>query len=603
VSSKAVRRQLIREAIVPLSAVLLILLAGSATYSYFRRHSIAAAIRMSFLPPAGSVIKAFAVSPDGRYVTFTANSQGKFVLWLRTIDSLTPQLLPGTDGAAYPFWSPDGRSIAFFTPGKLKRIEIPGGPAQTICDAADGRGGSWNSDDVIVFAGGPNGPLFQVKAGGGLPAPVTRIDPANHETAHLFPQFLPDGHRFLYLAAGAGMGEPAVRAGSLDSMESHFIARADAPAVYIAPAQGALGSLLFGDRGALISQAFDVQTLQLRGDRTLVAPASPHTFGWLNAAVSASGTLAYRGATGKERQITWYDRTGKALETIGKRNSYYAWNLSPDQTRLAMADQEPAFEAAPLWTMDLAKGSPSRLTMTVGRMFYPVWSPDGTGILFSRENGEGMSIERHALNGNSLIPLLKSSGPMFPTDWSADGRFVTYFTASPDLTQLKLWVAAVPANGVEPKPRALSPATANETSGAFSPTVSKEGPRWIAYTSDESGRPEIYVKNFPAGDHKWKISTHGGWMPHWRQDGQELFYLAMGGSLMAVEIAESPDFTVGVPNELFRTTIPPPDYPDVPVNEYAVSHDGQRFLVNDVVDATGVKPITILTHWNPAARK
>jgi Tol biopolymer transport system component len=592
-SKAEVRRQLIREAILPVSAVLLILLAIYATYWYVRRHSSAAAIRMSVLPPAGSVIRSFALSPDGRFLAFTANSQGKFSLWLRTTDSISPQFVPGTEGAAYPVWSPDGKSIAFFTPGKFERIDVSGGPAQTICDAGDARGGSWNAGDVIVFARAADGPLYSVKATGGTPSAVTHIDPANHESAHLFPQFLPDGRRFLYLAAGPGMDRPAVRVGSLDSMESHFVLNADSAAVYI-PSPG---SLLFADHGALMSQLFDSETLTLKGDRTIVAPAIPYTLGWLNAVVSASGALAYRGANGKDKQLTWYDRTGKTVATVGARNSFQAWSLSPDEKRIAMTDSEP------LLTTDVNQWSPSRLTMTPGRTFHPVWSPDGTAVLFSRETGDGMNLERQALSGTGSNRLLKSQTPLFPTDWSTDGKYVTYFTGSLDLTQFKLWVAALSANGEEAKPRLLSTATTNQTSGAFSPPVSKEGPRWIAYTSDQSGRSEIYVKNLPAGDHEWQVSTHGGWMPHWRHDGQELFYLALDGKLMAMEISEGPNFTFGVPYELFRTNIPPPDYPEVPASAYAVSGDGQRFLVNDPVDDADAKAITILTHWNPAAGK
>jgi hypothetical protein len=299
-----VRRELIREAVLPISAVLLILAAGWMAFSYFTRHTTAAAIRMSIQPPAGSVIQSFAVSPDGRFLAFTANSQGKFLLWLRTIDSLTPQVVPGTEGASYPFWSPDGKSIAFFTPGKLKRIEVAGGPAKIICDVVNARGGSWNADGVIVFGRGGNAPLYKVQASGGMPAPV------GHESAQqVFPQFLPDGRHFLYFSAG----EPGIRVGSLDAMDSHFVLNADAPAVYLS------GWLLFGDHGALVSQAFDAQTLELHGDRSIVTPAVPYAFGWLNAAVSSSGTLAYRAATGKERQLTcmtaWV-RAWKPLEYV-----------------------------------------------------------------------------------------------------------------------------------------------------------------------------------------------------------------------------------------------------------------------------------------------
>jgi hypothetical protein len=209
-----------------------------------------------------------------------------------------------------------------------------------------------------------------------------------------------------------------------------------------------------------------------------------------------------------------------------------------------------------------------------------------------------MTLERQAPGGTAAVTLVKSNAPLYPTDWSADRKYVTYFTTSPDLTQFKLWLAALSANGEEAQPRLLSSATTSETSGAFSPTVSKEGPHWIAYTSDQSGRSEIYVKNLPAGDRAWQVSTLGGWMPHWRHDGQELFYLALDGSLMAVEISPGPNFTFGVPYELFHTNIPSPDYPDVPANTYSVSRDGQRFLINDSVDDAGAKAITILTHWS-----
>ena len=569
---------------------------------HFRRTSESAdTLRLSILPPRGTVIEHSVISRDGKRIAFSAVSKGKLQLWIRPLDSLEATALPGTEDAAYPFWSPDDRSLGFVARTTLKRIDVSGGPAQTLCNVGPFRGGTWGSAGVIVYGPQPVGVLYQVPASGGTTKAVTALDYSRGEIAHEFPQFLPDGRHFLYFAVSSRSGESSIRVGSLDSMYSKLLVNAEASAAYAPEPGGRQGFLLFVYGGALLAQRFDPQKLELGGERKVVVPKIAYRIGHADFSVSEGGVLAYRGGTLANRQLAWFSREGRLLENVGSPNGYYAWSLSPDEKRLAIMEDSPSGAGSSIWIVELATGASSRLTSGSGSSFTPVWSRDGGEVLFSTatETGLAMSLQRQLLNARTSVNVLESEGPKFLSDWSSDGRFVAYFTPWPEWKKLNLFFADIAQPGGKDNPRRAWPSDYSEASGSFSPSgVAGGAPRWVAYTSDESGRDEIYVRNFPVGDRKWLVSTAGGWQPHWRRDGRELFYLTLDGALTAVDVEGIVSFEAGTAHTLFRTGIPPgAGPPEIPTSGYAVSKDGQRFLINGTAEGASAPSITVVTHW------
>jgi Tol biopolymer transport system component len=554
-------------------------LCGSlATWAAFALHNEAPTLRepvlLSVLAPEGSSIINAAISPDGRHLAFTATSARSTRLWIRALGSLDSHVLAGTEDAAYPFWSPNGKTIAFFSIGKLKTMNISGGPTQSICDIPQASfGGTWGTQGAILFSTRPSGNIYQVHG----------------EIAYLFPYFLPDGRHFLYSVISAHI-ESAVRIASLDSPKTKFLLNADLGTAYSPPRPGHPGSLVFAYRGALMSQQLDTNRLELKGAVSEIAPEVRHAGARADFSVSSNGTLAYQGATEKDRQLTWFDRDGREIATAGPRNAWHSMSLSPDEKRVAIEAADPSSGRSEIWVMNLDRSSLSRFGVEANEGFLPVWSPDGQEIIFSAETSSGMSLMRQAVDGINAVPLLVSRGLRIATDWSADGRFVAYTMPSGGFGGLGLWL--MPTNGSSNDAgRAYSIPGHNECCAAFSRSLSESSPRWIAYSSDETGQPEVYVKALPAGDRRWQVSSGGGWLPHWRRDGRELYYLAMDGRLMAVDI--SAGFASVTPQALFQTTIHPYSYPMLPGDSYAVSGDGRRFLVNYALKQAASSSITI----------
>ena len=559
-------------------------------------------LRLSILPPDNASFESFAVSPDGRKLAFTAALNGEVKLWVRALDSLQAKPLTGTDNASCPFWSPDSQSIGFFTPNKLKRIEYAGGPAQVIADVVVGLGATWSSAGVIVFCPRPVGVLHQVAASGGAPKPVSSLDVTHAEVAHGFPQFLPGGRHFLYLAASNRPGESSICIGSLHSTTSKALFNSDTGAAYSPVLAGHAGSLLFVSEGALMAQAFDLERLELSGERTVVVPDVRYRR-WHQASfsVSGNGVLLYQGGSAENQQFAWFDRQGKLLTAIGPRNDYISFNLSPDERHIAFyRDDDPATVFPTIWVMDLSReGAVSRFTDTevAEPEFTPIWSPDGSEILFSRGDDRGMRLLRQALNGGTAKCVLDTQGPKFPTDWSSDGRLVTYCSQVPDYRYLHTWVASIRASGQQEKPRPFLQHSYSEACACFSPGDGEESPRWIGYTSDETGRDEVYVRDFPEGSHKWQVSNRGGLMPHWRRDARELFYLTPDGTLMGVAVNRGATFEIGAPQALFRTDQRLMPQYKTWMNQYSVARDGQRFLFNHPLSEAVPSAITVVIPW------
>src|SRR5580658_90493 len=561
-----------------------------------------AVMRLSILPPESSSFESFAVSPDGRKLAFTCFLNGKLMLWVRMLDSLDAKPLGGTDFASSPFWSPDSRSIGFFTPSKLKTVDIAGGPAQDVADVVVGRGGAWSPEGVIVFCPRPIGILHQVAAAGGTPQPVTSLDLARAEAAHAFPQFLPGGRHFLYLAASSRPGESSIRVGSLDSTTSKALLNTDTSAAYAPVLRGHPASLLFVHDGALIAQPFDARRMELSGERTVVVPELRYQR-WHQArfSVSENGVLLYQGDSAGNHQLTWFNRQGQLLAEVGPRNDYLSLRLSPDERHVVvnrLDDPDTVFPT--IWVMDLLReGVVFRFTDTgvAEAEFTHAWSPDSREILFSRGDDRGMRLLRQALNGGTARTVIDTEGPKFPSDWSSDGQVIAYGSQWPDFRSMHIWIVALSASEREHGARPFLQHSHEEFSAHFSPANEGEPPHWLAYMSNETARYEVYVRDFPTGNYKWQISNQGGLHPQWRSDGRELFYVTLDGTLMAVAVTPGPTFEFGAPQRLFETGLLfLPQY-KIWMDQYAVSRDGHRFLLNRRVPEAAAGAITAVIPW------
>ncbi|MDQ3254066.1 MAG: protein kinase, partial [Acidobacteriota bacterium] len=547
-------------------------------------------VKLSLLPPEKASLGGIALSPDGRRLAFAAvDGTGKSRLFLRSLDALAAQPLAGTDDAAYPFWSPDSRFIGFFAEGKLKKFAASGGPPQTICNAPIGRGGAWNRDDVIIFSLGPGEGLYRISAAGGEPSPLTTPDRSRQENSHRWPQFLPDGRSFLYLSTGPPESQ-GVYLGSLDSKETRRLLPTDSSALYAPP-----GYLLFRRAGTLLAQAFDPQKLELTGEAfplpEQVGGAAGSFYTYLT--VSQNGMLACHTGNSDQVQLAWFDRGGKQVGVTGSPGDYINLALAPDGKRVAFDSVDPQTMNRDLSLLELARGTPMRFIFDPATDWFPVWSPDGSRLVFSSNRAGLPDLYQKAASGaGSDELLLKSSNAKLPTDWSRDERFILYLTLDPK-TKEDIWV--LPLEG-DRQPFPLLQTEFNEAQARFSPNG-----KWIAYTSDESGTLQVYVQSFPATGAKWPVSTSGGDQPRWRRDGRELFYLAADGKLMAVEVKTEGTFEAGVPKPLFETRIPHVAGPSA--ISYAATGDGQRFLVRSAVEQASTTPITVVVNWTAEVKR
>jgi eukaryotic-like serine/threonine-protein kinase len=567
---------------------------------YFKRTPTeVAATRFTISAPEKTTFASLsqaAVSPDGRHIVFVAaDAAGKTQLWVRALDALTPRTLPGTDGALAPFWSPEGRFIDFLAAGKLKKIELSGGPAIALCDTNQGLGGAWNRDGVIVFSRGQGDGLYRVSASGGVATPVTTLEAARGETGHYWPQFLPDGRHFVYFSISSARENNGINLGSLDAQQSKRLINVDSSVAYVAP-----GYLLFVRDGTLLAQPFDARQLQLTGEPVPIAEQVKYFPGLFRAAfsVSENGVLAYEtGNSFEKRQLAWFDRAGKQLELLGAPDYFYSYRIAPDGQQVAAEIMNPQVSTADLWLFEIRRGIRSRFTSDPGSDMTPQWSPDGKRIAYSIASASDsveiyQKLSNSAGNEEALLKLPASVyRSSFLCDWSPDGRFIVYQTYNPK-TKYDLWL--LPLTG-ERQPTALLNTAFGQQQGQFSP----DG-KWLAYTSDESGKNEVYIQPFPLTGAKYQVSTGGGSHLRWRRDGKELFYLDADRKLMAVPIQAGAALAAGSPQSLFELrgvgSGAPRRYP------YDVTADGQRFLVSlPVSEAT--TPITIVLNWTAEVKR
>ena len=584
-------------------AAALMLGAGAAWgVAHFRQPAapVEGALRVEINPPEGGRfvfggnVGGIALSPDGKVAAFVATVGGKTALWVRLLDSPNARLLPGTEGAEYPFWSPDSKTIAFFAVGKLQRVDLAGGTPLAICDLPGlSLGGSWSEDGYII-ANTLSG-LIRVPATGGTPSPLTAPDASRNEGAHRWPQVLPGG-RFLHEIQSGKAEASGIYARSLVKPAERVQLAATAGGAVYAPGGDGKNYLLWLRGGALVAQELDVHALKLLGEPRPVADpvGGAGVNGQINVAASANGLLLYS-STNALSQLKWFDRAGKALGILGDPAQYEMFRLSPDGRRVAVSLLRQ--NGADLWLTDVERGVASRFSSRPGVNYFPVWSSDGRNIVF----GSGMSVVsdlfRKEVNGAGMEELLRSNERVANAmDWSRDGRWVLYFEIAAG-TQRDMWMMQVTSDGkpLQPKPYLKTPAS--EWQGRFSP---EPNPRWVAYQSDESGRYEVYINSFPEARSKARISTAGGVYPQWGSGGRELFYMSPENKLMAVSIKLGADAVeVSTPRELF--TLPAFDNGlDAP---YDVAPDGQRFLVRATPQQQAGQPLTLIVNWPALLKK
>jgi serine/threonine protein kinase len=566
---------------------------------YARRAPMEARVARAYIKPMAnssfnlSSSGGFALSPDGRSLAYVATtSDEKSVLWIRPIDSLQAQPLAGTEGAAYPFWSPDSRSIGFFAFGKLKKIESSGGPPLTLCDAPEGRGGTWNPEGDILFTPSVTSPIYRVSMSGGPTTPVTTLDSSKNETTHRWPDFLPDGRHFLYLTGNlyTPTENPtnAILVGSLDSQESKLLVRTYASAIY------ASGHLLFLRQHALMAQPLDVKRLEFTGEaRAIVEPIQEEGIvgrGRGGFSASDNGLLTYlEGTGGTDRQLVWIDRSGKRVGEVPGADAYAGPRISPDGKKIVF---ELNSAGADIWSYDMGRGIKTKLTFgsasAQGNRF-AVWSPDGRRIAYTSYRNGKYGIFQKASDGSGVEEVLLEASDRikFLSDWSPDGKVLTYHEGAP--FGWAIWILALSG---ERKPYPFIHSQFSEREPTFSPNG-----RWLAFCSNESSEYKVYVVPFldPAG--KWQVLSGAGCTPRWRRDGKEIFYRTPDNKLMAAEVnAVGSSFTVGAVRPLFG------DHPNGAPEGYDVSADGQRFVIPFEPGQPNAA-ITLVINWTAELKK
>ena len=530
------------------------------------------------------------LSPDGRTLAMVAYSApaNDYMLWTYEVGSRRTASLEGTHGANYPFWSPDGRSIGFFADGKLKKVDVSGGQVQVLCDAPNGRGGAWNREGTIIFSPDALGALFRVPSSGGSPAELTKVDTARAEVGHRWPEFLPDGKHFLYLAANFS-GRPGINAvfvGSLDSTEKHFVVSASSNASYSDP-----GYLLYMRDKTLVVQPFDLRHFALSGEPHTLSDEVLYFPQVYRAAFSVSGGEVLVAQTGKGvylSQLTWFDRNGKTLGLSGKPSWYNNVQLSPDGHRIATDQTDQDGRNIDVWVQDPAHDTTTRLTFDPALDTTPAWSPDGKQLVLSSNRSLNFRLYLKNADGSGAEEeIAEAGGSAFNSlDWSRDGKYILTRRSH------ELWYLTLPERALKPLIQGWVVKGAQ-----FSP----DG-RWVAYASNESGSLEIYVAPFPGGNGKWQVSSGGGQEPRWRKDGKELFFLSRDSKMMAVPVSTGASFASGSPVALFQTHRRQP-ISSQDFYSYDVSADGQRFLIATQVDESAAAPLTVFLNWTSAMDK
>ena len=533
-----------------------------------------------------------AISPDGQRLAFVAGKRGEPPrVWIRPLDRTDAQPLAGTEGATFPFWSPDGRFVAFFASGKLKKTAIAGGAPQTLCDVEAPRGGAWSPSGVILFARSQN-PLAQISSDGGSVTPATRFDAAQEPIFHYWPQFLPDGQRFLYLQRSTKAQFRGIYMGSLASPETTRILATELRGLF------AQGHLLFVRDGLLFAQTFDDRALRLSGEPARIADHVGFytgSYGYAAFDASASGVVAFGPALLPSSQLNWFDRNGR-LEANGPQGVFESPRLSSDQKTVAVSIRDAQTSNSDIWVFDGTRGT--KVTVHPATDWFPAWMPGGAHLLFGSTrdatNSSSQVVYKTSARGIGDDQPVNAQSPVlgFPDDVSPDGQFLLAHRLTPRAYDIGVYPLA-------PSGREHAPLSTpfNEVQGRFSP----DG-KWVAYASDDSGRFEVYVQPFPFSTERQPVSTAGGMQPEWRRDGKELFFISADRKLMTVSVSsDGTTLRPGTPKALFAVDVAAPN-PPYPV-DYAVSADGHRFLVNSIVDEPTRQTLTVILNWQAGLKK
>jgi Tol biopolymer transport system component len=558
----------------------LLVMAVSVVLYFSPTAVIAPETRLEMSTPSTMLPLHFALSPDGRRVVFVASGEGAQRLWLRTLDDTAARPIAGTDGAEYPFWSTDGRSIGFFTAGELYRIELAGGAAQHLAAGGSGTGGSWSADGSILFTPNLFGPVFAVAASGGQTARITEIDAS--AGGHRFPSFLPDGRRFLFYSTDPKA--PGIYLGSRDGGTPKRLIAAQTFGAFLPPDR-----IVFVREQALVAQRLDLRRGELTGESVTLADGVGYdaATGLGGFSVSRNGVVAYRSGS-TSHQLTWYDRSGKPEGEVGKPdfNNLLGPALSPDERTVAVS--RTVQNNSGVWVIDLRRGGVTPLTADAGVESHAVWSPTGERVAY--ESSRDWNIFTHSTNGPGVGELLVDAPELQrPADWSREG-ILLYDQMIGNSGQHDIWAMEV-ARGARTATRFVA-SSADERNAQFSP----DG-RWVAYETNESGEYQIVVQSFPTPTRTRPVSIDGGVQPRWRADGRELYFIGPGKTLMAAPVtAFGSTFEVGKPVALFSTRIVSGRIADIHA-QYAVSRDG-RFLINETTDVR-TAPITLILNWVP----
>ena len=574
-----------------LCALLTLIVATLAWYAWRRHEPLQMETRLELVTPDTDDPSSFALSPDGSQIVFVASSDGESRLWLRNLSSTEAKPLDGTERASAPFWSPDGKSVAFFAQAQLKRLDL-GSVPQNLASVINGQGGSWSAEGTILYAPSRTTPIMRIPASGGKAEVAAPFGPKSQ--GHMSPHFLPDGRRFLFFVQGPP-DTIGIYMGSLDLAPLVRVVAANSPGIYHPS-----GRMLWVRDGTLIGQHFEPDTATLSGE-VIAISGGLFVDSILNKsafAVSAAGQIAYRTGASSLRQLTWFDRKGNRLGTMGEPDSTQnMMNLSPDGQRVALSRE--AQNNRDIWVLDAARAS--RLTFDEAQDQFPVWSPDGRRLIFrSNRTGVGNVYEMAADSAGSEHRIIASDLLISPSDWSRDGRFALYLSIDQE-TGGDIRVAMM---NEKHETATFLQSSFREVYGVFSP----DG-RWVAYHSNASGRIEVYVRPFSApGENaantnsQWQVSAAGGIYARWSKDGSELYYVDPDGALTAVPIQATANALVpGTPQKLFVAPILNGGVDSQQGHQYDVTPDG-RFMINAVVDDAD-QPITLIQNWRPESSK
>ena len=524
------------------------------------------------------------ISPDGSIIAFQAiDSDGNGQIWLRPLDSIEARPLAGTEGTVTdgrPMWSPDSRYVAFFAGGKLKKVPVAGGPAQTICDA-NGADGSWSTQGEIVFDGQSTAPLMRVAAAGGIAKP--EVSPAEFEDAPSlgWPEFLPGGKRFLFMGDVAGE-ETMIMLHEVGTSENIALTPADSRVQYAEP-----GYLIYVLDGMLVAHPFDAGKGELTGEPMPLADnVGSSAVGLADFSAADDGTLVFRSGESGGRRLLWYDRAGLELGTVAEGSEFRNTCLSPGASKVVSGIADDDSGNRDLWIHDLDRGVASRFTFDPAADSNPLWSPDGKQIVFSSTRNEKRGLYLKDASGVGPAELLlEVEDGANANSWSSDGRFLLYNTRGAE-TSWDIW--ALPMDGSAEAFPVLQSEFAE-----VRPNFSPDG-KWFSYGSNESGRFEVYVRQFPGPGGQWQVSTDGGSESAWSADGREIFFIDAAGNLSVVPVETGATFTAGLPEVLFDPAV----FPTVQRNRYLATSDGERFLVLATMSGESIRPTTVVLNWS-----